>query len=221
MQSPLEDEIEDSITSLILSKFEDIPHQFIKKKKLCDDDDILPSIPMIDFNLVKLVSVPTLFASGDEEFDEKCIKKFKEVDHLSDSYIQKLKLETPLSRAYRKKLYDNAISSLGLKSPRDDKKLAVLKAQFGIDYFPQTFIPLDAVPPKKEYYDSTKKYIVYCLATHMPPVSTGILLTKNYIETCILILMENVVVKELSHIYYDYKVMNDEFKIAFFISVQL
>lgn len=226
MQSPLEDEIEDSINSLLLNQYENIPRQFINKKNICGDlvdsegSEILRSIPMIDFKLVRLIRVPTQFSSGNEEFDEECIKKFKEIDGLSDGYIQRLKQETPLTRAYRKKLYDSAITAMGLKSPDDDEKLAALKTQFGIEYFPQTFIPLDAVPPKKELYDSTKKHIVYCLATHMPPVSIGILLTKNYIETCILILMDNVLVKELAHIYYDYKIIHEEFKIIFFISVQ-
>jgi hypothetical protein len=95
-------------------------NQFFGEKKVSERD--LLEIPAIDVSGVKFIKVPSDFAMGQSEIDEKHIDKFQS-DGLSQGLIEQMKIHTPQRRANYESLLLNQIKKEELKRPDDDARI--------------------------------------------------------------------------------------------------
>lgn len=179
------------------------------------ESDLL-EIPTIDVSGAKFIKVPSDFAMGLPEIDEKHIDKFRS-DGLSLYIIEQIKIQTPQRRANYELQLLNQIKKEELKRPGDDARINELINFYTPPFFSEVFIPESVVP--KPVVKTVRGRKIFSIACLLPPLCTELDLLIAYIENCITILCENsgITATIESRIYYDYKILVEHFRIVFFI----
>lgn len=217
----LDENICQSIIDGLLNKFGSVtPREFLihDQEILKKFDQAYSTVPLVDIDKVKFIKVPSNFAMGDQESDEKAAEKMKKDHSLDDGWIEEIKLATQHKRAYHERLLIENINQQKLELPRDMDKIKQLKQFYTPPFFASTFVSAGAVPPRLAW-DAGRKKRGYALGSMMPPLSTDILLAGTYIESLTIFLVDELTISNLSRISFAYVIVPEKFTILLFLVI--
>jgi hypothetical protein len=127
----------------------------------------------------------------------------------------------PGQRQLQEEQFEQYVSSPSFALP-DGETMESFRAQHLPPFFPLTYIPVEAVPKRREVVlDESRSSILYSLAAQMPypndvPYEP---LFGSYIESCMNILSDNIVVNTSCSIFYNYRIVPTQLKIIFYLTV--
>lgn len=173
-------------------------------------------VPMIDYAQVHHILIPRLYDAKDEE----TTARYRRMG-LSQGFIEQIQKSTPGQRQLQEEQFEQYVSSPGF-SLDEGETMESFRAQHLPPFFPLTYIPLTAVPKRREVVlNESTQSVLYSLAAQMPyPKDVSYEpLFGSYIESCMNILSDNIFVNTSCSIFYNYRIVPTQLKIIFYLTV--
>ena len=174
-------------------------------------------VPMIDYAQVRHIKIPYDYSEADVATTEQYRRM-----GLSEVFIKQIRDSVPAQQAQRKEMFTQYVNSKYF-SLAEGETLETVCAEFMAPPFPLTWIPLSAVPTRRELA-LNEHSTLYSLAAQMPPpddVEYGPLY-DNYMETCMSILSDEINIASDCTLYFNYRIVTRQVtvpKIVFYLVV--
>jgi hypothetical protein len=161
-------------------------------------------VPQIEYRAVRFLQVPPQYSAA----DEATTNLYREMG-LSDVFIERIQQAVPAQRQRDEQHFQDYIQSPHYRAT--GKSLEQVRADHMMPFFPFTWIPEVAVPRRREVQLDANTTL-YSLAAQMPtpqdtPHESQL---YNYIESCMDILGDQILIDSHCTLYFNYLIVCHE-----------